>query len=368
MKQAILGDEQKLYIDGTEIMGVQSINGGYSIGETPINILGYGHVDFGFNYFGKPESELDYSSISQNLITEGGLDIDSEQNIGVITEGDNPFEEPGEDFDYRRNNPFIYVNNYGFLVQPFKSMAVINSPLEGAFSINSLLISKDFMVSYVGDNPFSGSIHFKDRYFGFYNGYVTRHTVSCAVGSLPTLSTEIRVFGDIGGSPESFKIDNSEDSFDFDTEDSKSSSTGLSAEGDGVFPEIKIPSHGSIFLRIGGAEIDRVMSFEHSINVDLEPIYIVGSYEPIQVDVRWPTSSTTSFSIEVDEYRYRRLRDYLYKPTLHDLAIEVKDCTGNKVQNYTVVQARLASEQIQSSVEGRLTVNLTYNSYYNRRR
>ena len=46
MKDAVLNYEQKLYIDGTQMRGVQSVNGSYSISEKPINILGYGHVEY----------------------------------------------------------------------------------------------------------------------------------------------------------------------------------------------------------------------------------------------------------------------------------------------------------------------------------
>ena len=48
MKQAVLGYEQKFFIDGTQVHGVQSVDGSYSISEKPINILGWGHVNSNF--------------------------------------------------------------------------------------------------------------------------------------------------------------------------------------------------------------------------------------------------------------------------------------------------------------------------------
>jgi hypothetical protein len=367
VKQAILSNEQKLYIEGTEILGVQSVNGSYSISEKPINILGYGHVDYGFNYLNQ-ESILDYSSVVQDLQTERKSHIDSESDVSLITDGGEiPFEDVGEDIDFRKNWPFEIRSEEGLIIPPYKSLAVLNAPLQGSFSINSLLIGKDFFFPYIGDNPFSGSIHHGDKFFGFNQGYISSHSVSCSVGSIPSRSTSIRVFGDIGGEPGEIG-DGEGNTFDFIAENSQESDEELSAKGDGEFPKVQIIGYDTIELSIGGAEIDRVMSFEHSMSVTLDPIYAVGDYKPVQVDVVWPMTSRTTFTIEVDEYRYGRLRSYLHKPTLHDLAIRIKDCDGKKVQNYTVVQARLVEESISASVGGRLTVNLSYNSYYNKRR
>ena len=49
MKQAVLGYEKQFFIDGTQISGVQSIDGSYAIQEKPINVLGWGHVNHNFN-------------------------------------------------------------------------------------------------------------------------------------------------------------------------------------------------------------------------------------------------------------------------------------------------------------------------------
>jgi hypothetical protein len=369
MKDAVLNYEQKLYIDGTQMRGVQSVNGSYSISEKPINILGYGHVDYGFNYFGEGLRQLDYSSIVQYLQTENIKDVETERLFELLTDGaGGPFETPGEDFDFRRNSPFVLTSENGFLVQPYKSLAVLDAPLQGSFSLESLLISEDFMFKYIGDNPFSGSIHHGDRYFGFNDGYINSHSVTCSVGSVPRTSTEITVFGDIGGSPDGLRSEDGGDTLPFITEDGKDKDQTNSAQGDNPFPEIRIPSHGSIIMKIGGAETDRVTQFSHAFNIELSPIYKVGDYNPVQVDVVWPMTSQTSFTIEVDQYEYKRLRGYLNQPTIHDIGVYINDCFGKKIQNYTVVQARLINEAITSSVDGVLTVNLTYKSYYNKRR
>ena len=375
MKQAVLPHEQQFYINGVQLSGVQSINGGYSISEKPINVLGYGHVDFGFNQFGEGAGNPNLSATSQGLVVNDGSNVESEIDIGIMTDGVTISDEkPGEDYDFRRNSPFVITSDDGFLLQPYKSMAVVNSPLEGSFSIDSLLISEDFMVRFTGDNPFTGSMHHGGKYFGFYSGYINSHSISCDVGAIPVTSTDITVFGDIGGNPNYFTVEEGDGSILMPDELGSYAQEGTigdfsaSAKGDGDFPEIKIPDHGSITLTVGGAETDRITSFNHKISVGLSPIYVIGSSTAVQVDVTWPITTDTSFTIEIDNYDYGRLKQYLLKPTLHDLEIKIHDCFGRKIQHYTVIQARLISEQVSASVEGRLTVNLAYKSYYNKKR
>tara|TARA_B110000305_G_C19396102_1_gene617513 strand:+ start:1 stop:882 length:882 start_codon:yes stop_codon:yes gene_type:complete len=283
---------------------------------------------------------------------------------------------------YFRNQNFILAED-GFAIstnescmtsqsQSPKSLAVVNAPMEGQFSINSVLVGDDFMMQYTGDNPFTGSIHHGREYFGFYHGYISSHNVSCAVNQIPQTSTNITVFGDIGGAPDYFAVENSEDYViqqnDFGIAiEGTGPEESYNASGSNPFPEIRIPDPGSIRIECAGSETDRVVSFQHSVNVNLRPIYVVGKSGPVQVDVAWPIITTTTFTLEVDEYEYHRMKEYLIKPKIDDIAIKVNDCFGNKIHHYIIRQARMIGEQVTSSTEGRLTVILTYNSYYNKR-
>ncbi|MZH02242.1 MAG: hypothetical protein F3745_02230 [Nitrospinae bacterium] len=318
MKQAVLGYEQKFFINGTQLSGVQSVNGSYAISEKPINIIGWGHVNSNFY--------------------------------------DQPF----------------YLDSDGFTAP--ESLNVLNAPLEGSFSINSALVSEDFFLNHTGDNPFTGSIHHGNQYFGFYNGYITSHSVSCSVGQIPSTSTSISVFGDIGGSPDYFRVQDQDDDsfilqqdgFKIATEDSVAEQN-YNASGVGSFPEIRIPNQGSIIVECAGAQTDRVTSFTHNIQTPINPIYTVGSSVAAQVDVQWPISTTTSFTLDIDKYNYSRLRAYLRSPNVQDISIKINDCLGVTIQNYIVKKARLLKENMSASSNGRMTVNLEYISYYNKR-
>lgn len=346
MKQAILGYEQQFYINGTQMSGVQGVEGSYGISEQPINVLGWGHVNNNFQPgFGSIEQEGE-----SFVVTEDGFRI---------------LEEDSCSREGRERYP--------------KSLAVLSSPLEGSFSVNSMLVSEDFFLRFTGDNPFTGSIHHGKTYFGFNSGYITSHKVSCGVGQLPTTSTSIKVFGDIGGSHDLIKSENNslflQEDDDAFVEEGQLNTNEYNASGDNSFPEIRIPNQKSISVRIKdsfdedgeGITTDRITNFNHSIDIGISPIYVVGSSRAVQVDVTWPVTTQTSITIEIDEYKYQRLRAYLRRPTLHDLTIRMEDCTGTKIQEYVVKEARLQSESMSASTDGRLTANLSYISYYNKR-
>ena len=341
MRQAVLGYEQKFFINGTQISGVQNVAGSYAIDERPINVLGWGHVNKNFyndrERFAQPDGSF--------ILDENGFNILGEESLDCAVDGD--------------------ISGFP------ESMAVLNAPLEGSFSINSVLVSEDFFLQFTGDAPFTGSIHHGKKYFGFDKGYITSHTVSCGVGELPTTSTSIRVFGDIGGSPEFMEQEDEgglflqEDGFAIGSEDSNA---GIyNASGDNPFPEIRLPNQGSIIVECAGATTDRVTSFNYGIDIPISPIYTVGSSVPAQVDVAWPVTTNTSFSLDIDKYEYQSLRKYLKSPTVHDIAIKINDCFGVPIQHYVVKSARLIGEDMAASTDGKMTVNLTYKSYYNKR-
>ena len=317
MNQAQLGYDQSFYINGTKIIGVQSVNGSYGISEKPINIVGYGHVNDSFNKICNPDTEKEYP----------------------------------------------------------KSLAVLNSPLQGSFSVESMLISEDFFMPKTGDCPITGSLFYGPNasYYGFSDGYITSHTVNSSIGQIPTTSTQFTVYGEQGGSPDYIIQEQDRGRITQETEygivDEKSYLTDIphNATGKSEFPDIGIPNQGSIYIQCTGAESNRVTSFTHTVNVQHDAIYAVGQNKPVQVDVVWPITSQTNFTLEIDKYKYQKLREYLVNPIVQDISIKIDDCFGNKIEHYNIEQARLLSENMSSSVDGRLTVDLSYSAYYNKR-
>jgi hypothetical protein len=363
MKQGYLADEQKFFINGTQLSGVQSVEGSYQISEKPINVLGWGLV--GADYY-PPEPKIELEDKDPNscygfVITEQG-EFDPITEVGM--------------FDIMQEDVYSCPEEKPRHCPNPNAMALLNAPMEGNFTVNSTLVSEDFFLQFLGDNYFTGSLHHPCHgYFGFSSGYITNHTVSCQVGQIPATSTNIRVFGDIGGSPDVMQQEPSQcvimDEYGYALviEDSyyNNNIPGYNAKGESPFPEIRIPDQGSISIQCTGAETDRVVAFEHSIDIPIDPIYVVGSAYAAQVDVVWPITTNTSFTLEIDEYGYQSLRKYMITPTVHDIGIKINDCFGDPIQHYNIEKARLLGESVSSSVDGRLTVNLKYQSYYNKR-
>lgn len=319
MKQAVLPHEQKFFINGTPVSGVQSLVGSYTIQEKPINVLGWG-------------------LIGEDYYRETGCE--------------------NEEIPEPKDTP--------------QSLALLNSPLEGDFSINSILSSEDFFLQFIGEKPFTGSLHYGANYFGFHSGYISNHSVSCSVGELPSTNTQIRVFGNIGGAPDFLHLEPNpfavldEHGYACILEDSYNESI-YNASGQDEFPDVKIADQGSITVKCHGSETDRVVGFNHSINVDIQPVYVVGDAYPAQVDVIWPITTETSIELEIDEYKYQSLRKYMATPTVEDISIQINDCFDDPIQHYSIKKARLIGETMNTSVDGKLSVNLQYKSYYNKR-
>ncbi|MAH47584.1 hypothetical protein CMI37_17315 [Candidatus Pacearchaeota archaeon] len=63
---AIYSYDQSVYINGTGLSGIQSINGSYGISEKPVNILGYGHVNSLLNQPLQGSFQIQRSLVSQD--------------------------------------------------------------------------------------------------------------------------------------------------------------------------------------------------------------------------------------------------------------------------------------------------------------
>lgn len=284
MNDAFLNYQQRFFIDGLEISGVQSIGGGYYINESPVNILGFGNIGVGF--FGPTDAD------------------------------------------------------------PPKEMAALVSPIEGRFSIEGTLVSRDIFMDYTGGIPLSGSINYAGgTSFGFASGYISDHGVSCSVGSLPRTQTNLYAFGDVG--------------------------SGIDAETvNKTFsphPEIQLTNQENIEVQCRGTGTNRVTRASYRISSDLDPIYVIGSPFAQQVDIVWPMVGEMSFQLEVDDFEYKAMRDYFVKPSLNTVSLTINDCSKNEIQSYQLTSGRLISESITSQVDGVLAVDLTYRTYYNKR-
>ena len=287
MKEGYVSYEQAFFIDGLQVSGVQSIQGGYFITEAPVNVLGFGNV--------------------------------------------------GESF-------FEASPNQGQAAPP-SNMAALVSPIEGRFEIESTLASSDLYLNYTGGQPFSGGVVYSDKSFGFNSGYISQHQVSCQVGQLPSTSTSILSFGDVG--------------------------SGINPK-EASFPHanpgpVAFTNQENIRVTCRGSSTNRVVAASYRLSTQLDPIYVLGNTFAHQVDVVWPMIGEMAFSIETDDYEYKAMRDYFVKPELSDISMEIFDCDQNLIQKYEIISGRLVTESISTSVNNLISVDLSYKTFYNKR-
>jgi hypothetical protein len=260
--------------------------------------------------------------------------------------------------------------SYGISERPIRVAGVgfidafVDAPLEGNFTISRKMVSRDPILDLnvlgqynYDENEISGSILYDNstKGFGFTKGRVTRYSVNCTVGDLPDVQTDITVFGDLG-------------------------SGILIQQPSKSHPPIQFTDQASIVIRVSDFSIDAVTDFSYSRSLNLQPMYAIPkgteaewsadsktqytNHDPIQIDTIYPIETDINFTMIADEYQVRQTKDRLRAAPESDVVIEIKDSKTKQIINsFTGVKARLISESSTSSVEGEMSISLTYKGY-----
>ncbi len=343
--------------------------------------------------------------------------------------------------------------NYGISEKPIKVAgvgfidALIEKPLEGNFSISRQMVGFDPLLetNVLGkysfdENNLSGVILYDDnrKGFGFKNGRINSYSISCSVGQIPEIQTDITVYGELGKNvmkTNSYELkSNHMSSFDGDyvfytnslgrvldagtvnlqpkfIQKDISISEGLYAslydesiiveDGDvlglgknafqGVsyklsdiihqeHPEVQFTDQSKIKLKVSDFEIDAISDFSYSRSISLNPIYALpkgdnedwnltnqASYqnlEPIQINVEYPIETNINFTMIADEYEVREVKDRIQSAPKSTVEIELRDSRNDTIINsFTGNNVRLIGETINSSIEGEMSISLSYKGY-----
>jgi hypothetical protein len=279
--------EQKIIVNGYELLGVQSIDGSYGISEKPVRVAGVGFID-----------------------------------------------------------------------------AMISSPLQGNFNINRKMVGTDPLLEtdsigrYVYDEQeIEGVILYDNdtKGFGFTKGRVSRYSVSCTVGEIPDIQTDITVYGNLG------------------KDVSMSEATKES-------PVIRYPDQSSMKVTVSDFTIDAISDFAYSRAINTQPVYALPkgtaqdwedgeitypNLDPIQIDTQYPIETDINFTIIADQYEIREIKDRIKAAPKSDVKIEIFDAQApTDIINQLIGRnVRLISESINSSVEGEMSISLTYKGY-----
>jgi len=261
--------------------------------------------------------------------------------------------------------------SYGINEQPINIIGhgyvnnIINQPLEGEFTIQRTLINEDALLNMTGDNiAFSGVVTYKHGAvstgsFGFHSGYLTSYSMSCEVGNLPSVSTNISVYGDLGPGILSA---------------SESLGLGTAAAADKT---IEPPNAGTITISCDELQTstNRIVSFSHEVNCPRQAVYALPvsasdtkAKLPVQVDSVYPIEETTNLTLEIDDYQTKNLYDYLTGVFTGKVDIDINGNNGTNLASFHLDDARLISESFSSDVDGVALANLTFINYTNRTR
>jgi hypothetical protein len=218
---------------------------------------------------------------------------------------------------------------------------VRQGPMVGNFSIQKYYVGKDPLLNYIGEVPIKASINYGEQSIGFNNGFLTEYSFSAGIGQIPQAQASINVYGDIG--------------------------KGISAKGSTRQPDIQIPNQGSILINSKNYETNRVSRFDYTIRINRNPVYKIGTVEPVQVNTQYPIFQELSLEMDLNDYELTKLKDFIKKPYQQDLNIILNNPVNNSlIEEFTIKNARIVSHSFNSANAENTTVNLTYNGYINR--
>lgn len=241
--------------------------------------------------------------------------------------------------------------------------ALVDQPLEGNFSISRKMVSRDPLLALDGDSyaydeqEISGAILYDNatKGFGFTKGRVNKYSVSCGVGDIPNIQTDITVYGNLGKDV-------------------------LVEQATASHPPIQFPDQSSISINVSDFQIDAISDFSYSRALNLNPVYALPkgeesdwnssdppstpNMEPVQIDTQYPIETDISFTMIANEYQIREMKDRVAAAPKSTVVIEIKDAKdGSMINSFTGQNVRLISESVQSSVAGEMAISLSYKGY-----
>jgi len=239
-----------------------------------------------------------------------------------------------------------------------------DAPLQGNFRISRKMVSRDPLLPLspggkflYDENEISGAILYDNgsKGFGFTKARMSQYSVSCSVGDIPDIETDLTVYGELG--------------------------SGVLIEPATInHPDIQFPDQSSISVSVDDFTADAISDFSYSRRLNLEPVYAIHqadevdftqtlnidmkNLEPVQVDTQYPIETDINFTMIVDEYEVREIKDRIQAAPKSNVKIEIRDSKTNEMINaFTGSNVRLISESINSSIDGEMTISLTYKGY-----
>jgi hypothetical protein len=145
-------------------------------------------------------------------------------------------------------------------------------------------------------------------------------------------------------------------------------------------PPIRFTDQASMTVNVSDFSIDAISDFSFTRTLNLTPVYalprgteadwVAGSkpsvpnLQPVQVDTQYPIETDINFTMIANEYEIREIKDRIQSAPKSTVSIEIRDGqTKEMINAYTGHNVRLIGESINSSIEGEMSISLTYKGY-----
>jgi len=194
---------------------------------------------------------------------------------------------------------------------------------------------EDPILAFTGESEaMKGSFNYKNNTsYGFNSGYLTSYSVNCAVGSIPKVNTSFVVYDEM--------------------------KSGINATGSVPTP-IYIPSQGSISATCDNSTSNRIIGFDYSLTMNKIPYYTIGSETPVEVKHINPIEYTASVQMEVDDTFLKSGFNFLDAREDKTVSFLLSSRDGDGIQQLSIPNASLVSEQLSSSSDGSVRLTLNY--------
>ncbi len=369
--------EQTVVLNGYALSGVQDVNGSYGISESPIRVAGVGFIDALVEAPLEGNFSISRKMVSSDPLVEydalGNFTFDENEISGAILYDD---DTKGFGFTRARLNRYSVSCSVGDVPDIDVDLTIYGEL--GKDVLSSSTISQVNNLTVIGYNlslnPFGGIVNFNVK-----NGFPPLNsdrasewnagTITISESVYNTLNEKSKIIVSRGGvqilrlGKDAFVINN-----DYSQAINK------------VHPEIKFADQSSISVNVDDFTVDAISDFSFSRSLNLRPVYAIPkggasqwaagdqaatpNLEPVQVDTQYPIETDINFTMIVDEYEIREIKDRVQAAPKSNVSITIKDAKTDELMNQFVGRnVRLIGESINTSTEGEMSISLTYKGY-----
>jgi hypothetical protein len=215
-----------------------------------------------------------------------------------------------------------------------KGLTTIGGAAQQKLSITRNLIYSDPLLSYTGSSNITGGINYDNRSYRFNSGYLDEYMVSCAVGTVPKVTTNITVYDEM--------------------------QTGAQFTDSNSTPTILIPNQGSISVICDNSTTNRVVGFDYAVKRYRKPMYTIGSLFPSEI-ISFPILEyASSVQIDVDDAFLQSGLSFLKNRENKSISFIINGRGGSLIQSLTIPNASLVGESLSSSADGGVKLTLNY--------